>query len=668
MDLPAPDPQAAPPLPAGPPPEPPIEEPSLAEPFADPHEAAWLNDSDAAQEAVFANVGAGLLLGKGVVPSGRDVQRLGRNLLTEAEQAHAQRQARGILGDAGGGSSDAQNADDLASDAARQAGIEHLRQNGDSLIGSLSTRQAKAAQRLLDAYADLSHLRASPDELERLIPAGQTQEQARWVIGAKRELADAVLDAPDDVREAAEAFGEGNRPAEWFAQASELSDLLARARTKAAKTDPEAADRLAEARALLEQGTSSESLWGAAAKQERQRSAGYERRYGDHVDSFEASFTSRMGDRVIADPEKFRAFVAGDQTGDAKTALDSMLASARATADVAAKFGKPKEAAAILGAARALERSLGAARTVRAAGGGVPRETAADASQAALAFLSGSSEPATPDQTRAGVLKATGAMTAGFAARRKAAVDQLLSPTQPDSDEGAESDIPAPEASADVTRESFSGTREHIDRMARDPQYFASVMASSFGRLGEAAPEIYQALSVQTAKTVQYLAAVAPGGNSGGPFARDDQVGDDDLWEFNQRVRATADPEFVAAELGAGRLSAVASEAFAQLLPRQFSQLRIDVFERLHEMRQQGVDPSPQARDQLETLLGIDGGGDPALTWDTAEKATAATKRMHESQSIGAGGDKPSAYASSMTSGALSTLNKGASAIARSGT
>lgn len=649
------DPELEPTAQTAPPPTP-IEEPSLAEPAADPHEAAWLSDRDAAQEAVFAHVGAGLLIGGG------QEQRQGRNLLTEAEHEHAARAARDLL--APDASGEGESAEELAGIDPRQAGIAYLRDNSDALIGTLSTRQAKAAQKLLDSYGQLSHLRSSPDEIDAMIPPGKSLEQARWVAHTKVELAQALRGAPDDVRELASKFGRGSSPAEWFSQASELSDVLTRARVKASRSDDATATRLGEAISLLRDGAHSEALWGRAATVEGQRSAGYERRYGDHIDAFEEAFTSRVEDAVKADPAKFRQFVEADQSGDRAAALASMLGSARATADAAARFGKRAEASSILGAANELERALGRARTVRAAAGGVPRETAADASQAALAYLGGDSEPATPDATRAGVLRATGAMTTGYAAARRASVAQMLSPTLTEVDEDP---IVETSSAPAVTHENFEPTRKHIEKMATDPAYFGRVMQASFGRLGEAAPEIYRALSAQAAKTVNYLNAVAPGGGTGGPFAESHPVADDELWEFNQRLRAGTDPTFIPGEIAAGRVSATAMEAFQALSPRQYAKLQIDVYERVHELRQQGIEPPLQAREQLDTILGLDGGGETALTWNTAEKAEAARAHKAQTRSLQPS-DKDSGHTSAMTSGALSSLNNGASAIARSGT
>lgn len=644
---PPPDPTAAP---AAPPPEP-MEEPSLAQPAADPHEAAWLSDRDAAQEAIFAHIGAGLLLAPKMSP--------GRNVLSEAEHAHSTRAARDLL--AGRSDDSGDSADEHAASAGDGAGLSYLRDNADSLHTTLSTKQAKAAQRILDSYGELAHLRSSPSELEGLIATDNVDEQARWVSHTKRELAQAVQGAPDEVREEASKFGSGRDPAGWFAQATALSDTLARAGVKAGRTDQEAADQLRGARDLLQQGTTSEGLWGRAAKHEEQRSAGFEKRYGDHIDAFEEAFTSRVGDRVQADPEKFRAFVAGDQSGDQAKALSSMLDSARATADTAAKFGKGREAGDLLSSVGELQRSLARSRTVRAAEGGVPRETAgADASDAALAFLGGDSEPATPDATRAGVLKATGAMTVGTAVARRASVRVLLSPAV--ASDGDPEDIELPPSTA-LTEESYPAAQAHIQKMAADPDYFATVMASSLGRMNEAAPEVYQALSAQTAKTVQYLAAVAPGGTTGGPFPQTNPVAADELWEFNQRLGAAADPTFIPSQIAQGRVSATAIEAYQVMQPKQYSELRTDIFERLHEMKQEGLDVPMQAREQIETILQIDGGGEPAMTWRAAEQAANAQQRKASAASVTDGGAKPGGHAAAMQSGALATLSNGASAL-----
>jgi hypothetical protein len=241
-------------------------------------------------------------------------------------------------------------------------------------------------------------------------------------------------------------------------------------------------------------------------------------------------------------------------------------------------------------------------------------------------------------------------------------VQRLLAADQED-DDGLE--LPETRGPA-LTVEDYDAHREHLDKMATDPSYFGEVMAASFGSMPEAAPEVYSALSVQAAKTVRYLAAVAPGGSSGGPFGKRFPVAEDELWEYNQRLRAVADPEFVRDELGAGRLSAAAVEAFEMINSKQYAQLQRDVFERLQELQAQGIDVPIQAREQIDTLLNLDGGGEAGLTWKVAERAYAATARKNASAS----GQVPQGSgnaSSAMTSGALSTLGNGASAIAQTG-
>jgi hypothetical protein len=74
----------------------------------------------------------------------------------------------------------------------------------------------------------------------------------------------------------------------------------------------------------------------------------------------------------------------------------------------------------------------------------------------------------------------------------------------------------------------------------------------------------------------------------------------------------------VRTELAAGRLSSQAIESYELMHPKAYARLQRDVWERLHELKEQGIPVSVQAREQIDTLLNIDGGGDPALTWKVA--------------------------------------------------
>lgn len=444
---------------------------------------------------------------------------------------------------------------------------------------------------------------------------------------------------------------------------------------------------LARAKAFLAAGLSNASLWGAAASAEGQRAAGYARRYGDHLDAFETHFTSEVDGARRVDPAASRAFLTDPEGHAGGKALEATVASARATADTARKFGKKDEADRIHGAIATMERTERKAAAVRAARGSVSRETG-DPASAALQWLSGGVPPGLSSASQQRSLQdaalGNSNATAEAAAQRMAArgatfraaqsmsrvardgnrrgVDAMLSPPG----ENAATRI-APIRPSALTVETFDAHRDHVDRMSRDPSYFGDVMAASFGSMSEAAPEVFQAISAQAAKTVQYLSAVAPGGASGGPFAQRFPVGEDELWEYNERVRAIADPEYIRDEISTGRLSAPAIETFEVMYPKQYAQMQRDVFERLQQLNEQGITLPIQAREQLDTALNIDGGGDPALTWKVAERAYAATQRKNASSSGRVDASGKDSHAGAMTSGALATLNNGASAIAQTG-
>lgn len=661
--------------------------------YASNAEEAWLATRDRSQEATFAAVGRNLLAGAGTAlaatPGAAVPERLGRNLLTEAEHAAHQRSARALVRDLPRAEK-ASGADEIARRGKDDPGVSYLRDNADGLIDELATKQAKAAQTLIDTYGTMATLRQSVREVDERIPANQP-EQALWVTRARSGVTKALDALPSDtatpLRERLAQLGEGTNPARWFVTASELSDGLLRAAVKASRAEGGEVTSAAidDAKRQLDSGLADPSLWGDAARIEARRSAGYARRYGQHIDSFEGAFTTLAGDgNRVADPQAFRRLLSGEGDPLATEALRSTLDSARATADVAEEYGKKGEAARLRKAIGQLERTSRQADTILAArGSGVSRETGSDT--AALDWLALQSAGVPADgyvarqlatgqpgaavdfanrrlEARGGVFRAVAAIQQTAAASNARAVRSLLSP--PQDDEAPELEIAAPTPPR-LDTETFDAHRDHVERMATDPNYFASAMAQSFGTMPEAAPEVYGALSEQTAKVVQYLYAVAPGGSTGGPMRQRIPVGADELWEYNQRFQAVADPEFVPENLAAGQLSSQAIEAYQVIHPRQYAALQIDTYQRLEELQQAGIPVPVQAREQLDVLLGIDGGGDPALTWKVAERAYAAIARKNATRSLRA--DNPSAGEQGLTSTALSTLNNGASAIAQTG-
>lgn len=651
-------------------------------------ELAWQSDRDYSQEAAFQNVAAGLLLGRSHVTDGAGkVAPLARNLFTEAEHAAHRRAGRDLLGDAK--RLDGDSADEIARRGPDDEGVAYLRDNADELADELSTKQAKAAQTLLDTYTALAPVRPAPKDLaDRIPPNGH--EQARWITRARGEVGDALDGLPTEVaeplRERLYTLADGNDPARWFTAASELSDDLLRARAKATRAAPESVEAIGKAKALLDAGLKTEGLWGSAGKAEGQRAAGFERRYGEHIAQFEELFTAEVDGKRRVDPAKFRELLDAPDDSESARTLKETLDSARVTADVARQFGRKDEAKRIESSVALLEKTQRQAKAVKAARP-VARETD-DPAAAALTWLTqgvpglegdylgrqllGAAQ-GTPNATaevaasrlaaRDGVFKATASMSKLASEGNRRGVQRLLSAEDDDDTDGLDL---APPRNAALSSEDFEAHREHLDKLAADPSYFGEVMAASFGTMPEAAPEVFAALSVQAAKTVRYLAAVAPGGSTGGPFAQRFPVSEDELWEYNQRLRAVADPEFIRDELSTGRLSSQAVEAFEMMNSKQYAQLQRDVFERLQELQAQGVKVPIQAREQLDTLLNLDGGGEPGLTWKVAERAYAATARKNASSS----GQVPEGngqHAGAMTSGALSTLGNGASAIAQTG-
>lgn len=621
-----------------------------AAPAGDPR---WLAQRDMAQEVAFSRVGAGLLLGSGSAARADGQLRLGRNLFTEAEHRQRQRSAQGLLDGAG----------------KDEDGATYLGENAAALTDELATKQAKAAQDLIDSYVTVSSARPPIRELRDSIP-DRAPEQALWANQTRADLGKALDGLPagegKGLRKRLAELGAGTDPARWFQSASELSDGLLRASAKVG-AGPEA-DALERAKAALDAGLQDATLWGDAAKQESERSAGYARRQGEHIGEFERLFTAPDGDGVRTDPARFRAALSGEDP-DAARVLSSTIDSARAAADAAERFGDKRSAARLRKSIAALERTQQQGETIRTARDGVSRE--AGAADAALAFLA--AQGATPAQAehagtvaaaREGVFRGLDSLIRADGDETRRSVAALLSPAHAEADDDG-LQVAAPEPPRGLTVETFAAHRDHLDQLASDPAYFADVMAASFGNMPESHPELFSALSAQTARTVQYLAAVAPGGTSGGPFAQRVPVSSDELWEYNQRLGAAVDPELVPTELARGALSSQAAEAFEVVHPNRYAKLQRDVWERLYDLHQQGITVPVAAREQLDVLLNIDGGGDPALTWKVAERAYAAQARKAAGASAMDPGQKSKQGA--MSSGALSTLNNGASAIAQTG-
>lgn len=671
----------------------------------DEAELQWGQDPEFGAEAAFTNVGGSLLRGSPVAGSALDQpEAFSRNLFTEAEHQTHMRGARDILRgaareDTGAGS----DAEQIAAGGNR-LGSAYIRDNAEQLTGQITQRQARAAQQLLDSYGKLAALRPSTRELGELIPS-RDLEQAQWITRTKRELGGLLSGgAPEDVSSKLAELADGDDPVAWFSRASELGDSLLRARTRAAKdgASPEQLQAFDGARHELVEGLSDGGLWGAAAKLEGQRSQSYARRFGDHLSRFEDAFGAEAADGSrVTDPQRFRALLDGDPA--AVEAMRETLESARVTADVADQFGRRDEARAIRKAADSLTRAQRQGDAIRSARGS---DQQLDPAQAALELLSapgaGGGGPtalgamrlggqagqlhraaylgeengaadAAPSllAARGGAFRAAAAMAGGAEDALRRGVSALLRPVsdETDADPDDEGELAAPpERPPAVDAASLEGVRTHLDRMTKDPSYFGSVLASSFGQMPTAAPEVFGALATQTAKAAQYLSAVAPGRPraDGGPFARPVTAGDDELWEFNERLSAITDPEFMRTELEAGRLSKPAVEAFAVMNPKGMFRLQMAIAERLGELANQGATLPANASAQLETISGIDGGGEYGLTWSAAQRAHDAQQQRQKQAAQGAPtGQDPRAGA--MSSGALSTLNNGASAIAQTG-
>lgn len=645
------------------------------------------------------NVAINTLIGLGTGAAAMGVGKLteggwnfARNLVVEGEENASKAGARAILDEVS--QKEATQAGDTAETIAargeKDPGVQYLYKERKGLRADIAGESTKAAQTMLDEYENLASMRATSDELRESIIDNSVQ-QAQATKAMKDSLQDAlgeiksagVPSVAKPFKDAVKGLTEGADPTKWFMRASETSDALVRAKQVALDSGSQIAiEAVDKAQQVFRQGLEDSSIWGQAADQEASRFANFSRRYGDHIGDFEEHFTQTLQGKRQASVSKFKDFLQDglDSNGIPRKSLENMLDSAETSAEFAQKYGRTEQAARLTEAVDTIRKSLRQGDAIRAAEETVSK-AAPSFKQKAMDFGKELAVDAAVDYTaskvfgvlppglstvarlakRAGLFNSIGIMAKGTETLAKQSVQRFMSPLttalRTTSELAERSAVPV----SGLSIAGFDSLSKHIRKMAKDPKYFGDVMANNFGDMPETAPEVYSALSAQTAKTFAFLSTKLPQTSGGGPFAESIPVAEDELYEFDLYYSACMDPTSVYQSLEKGDLTSQQVEAFQTVYPERYKDLQLDVFQKLQQMHDDGIEVETQTREQLDVLFDLDGGGDPGMTWKVALQSYDAQQMLTS--------DKPKMptalpQASQRSyPGAIQTLHNGAAAV-----
>lgn len=658
-------------------------------------ESAWQQNRQKSVENIAMNTLIGLgtggaAMGIGKVASGG--WNFARNLIVEGEESASKAGARAILENAAEKETTkaASTAEEIAAKGEKDPGVQYLNKEKKSLRQDLASEQAKAAQILIDEYDGLASMRPTTEELRgSIVENASVQAKAVTEIktalkGTLDELKSAgATSAASPFKAAIKGLGDGTDPAKWFARASEISDNLVRAKQIATQKGSQlAVEAIDSAQQVIRNTIEDGSIWGGAAEQEAARFANYQRRFGDHIGDFEQNFTQVLQGKRQATIGKFRDFLTDslDSTSSSRQSFENMIDAAETSAEFANKYGRTAEATRISEAVDTLRKTLRQGDAIKAAEDIAQRATPS-LKDKAMEFGKELAMDAAVDYTasqvfgvlppglstvarfakRAGLFNSMGAMMKGTETMARQSVQRFLSPVTTALRTSANLAERSSPSVAGLSVAGFDKLSTHIRKMAKDPGYFGDVMSNNFGDTSEVAPEVFGALSTQTAKTFAYLSTKLPETRGGGPFAESIPVSEDDLYEFDLYYSACLDPTSVYESLERGDLTSQQVEAFQTIYPNKYQDLQLDVYQKLLQMGEDGVEVPTQTREQLDVLFDLDGGGDPGMTWDVAFKSYEAQKLLTS--------DKPNMSkalpqaAQRSASGALQSLHNGAAAV-----
>lgn len=166
--------------------------------------------------------------------------------------------------------------------------------------------------------------------------------------------------------------------------------------------------------------------------------------------------------------------------------------------------------------------------------------------------------------------------------------------------------------------------REVLDADANYGQRIRDNAATVFGNSFDADPHAVGAAVVATTKAVRLLADKMPGGlvqtQSLTPMSAKTAPSRMDIQQYAMLHTAVTQPLAVIADISKGTVTRDQIDAIAEVHPALIQHVRMSVLARLQKLDQKGVEVPLRQRIILDSLLDLDGAGEPVLSSDFAEK------------------------------------------------
>ncbi len=166
--------------------------------------------------------------------------------------------------------------------------------------------------------------------------------------------------------------------------------------------------------------------------------------------------------------------------------------------------------------------------------------------------------------------------------------------------------------------------QEVLDADANYGQRIRDNAAHVFGNSFDADPHAVGAAVVATTKAVKLLADKMPGGlvqtQSLTPMSTKTAPSRMDIQQYAMLHTAVTQPLTVIADISKGTVTRDQIDAIAEVHPALIQHVRMTVLERLQKLDQKGVEVPLRQRIILDSLLDLDGAGEPVLSSDFAEK------------------------------------------------
>ena len=179
--------------------------------------------------------------------------------------------------------------------------------------------------------------------------------------------------------------------------------------------------------------------------------------------------------------------------------------------------------------------------------------------------------------------------------------------------------------------DAFDKKRATIQQMASDPQELIERMAESWGDLPSQQPEVFQRMMIQTTRVVGYLAENLPDNTSKTLMNPDGfDPTHEELEEYAGRWQGATQPTTVLDDIASGDVSEEAIEAVKANWPGLFAQYQTAALGGLEELRESGTEVARAELEYLDSVLELEGAGEPLLGWDLANLIEQAGKAAPE--------------------------------------